>query len=73
MVLQLYSEDSLLSRDPVLKLLTEKEDITSYANNQGGVVDSTHTVSLEQHIVCVTSALHLVYEVRYHITFNYTY
>ena len=70
MILQVYSEDSLLSRDPVLKLLTEKEDITGYASSQGGVVDSTHTVSLEQHIVCVTSALHLVYEVRYHITFN---
>lgn len=70
MVLQVYSEDSLLSRDPVLKLLTEKQDITGYASSQGSVVISTHTVSLEQHIVCVTSALHLVYEVRYHITFN---
>ena len=59
-LLQIYSNDSLLNQDPVLRLLMKDHKEMS---NKQCMSEFTNLVSLQNYIACITSGLHLVYEV----------
>ena len=75
--LQSYFKTSLLYKeviqDPVLRLILSETDSQAQTHSQllknffplngNDRLDVVHLVSLNQHISCVTSTLHLVYEV----------